>query len=233
MGTDAPVAPRRRIDGPPPSSRAQIDVPAAMRVVGALGLGVGIGSIVAAATTCAAGREFSLFTTYISDFGSAGGRPEAIFSAGMLVVAPLRYLFLVLLLTQLVHLGASPRVRSALLVVGAFVVLGSIGTAAVPFTLHRATHKAAALLYFFGTVVLQGALAVQEWRLRLPRLLPLTSGAVVLVYFVFATLLALVDRVEAVDRHTPVVWEWLAFAALMVWLAAHTALPGARRPRAE
>jgi hypothetical membrane protein len=212
------------------SSRPQIDVPSAMLVVGSLGLLVGIGTIAGAAMAYAAEREFSVFTTYISDFGSAGGWAQAIFSTGMLIAAPLRYLFLVLLLAQLVHLGTSPRLRTLLLVVGAFVVLGSVGTAAVPFTLHLRTHMGSAFLYFLGTVVLQSALAVQERRLRLPALLPLSSMAVVVVYFVFAGLLALVGRVDAVDRHTPVPWEWLAFAALMVWLAAHTFMLGSSRP---
>lgn len=212
------------------SSRPQVDVPSAMRVVGSLGLLVGIGTIVGAAMAFAAEREFSVFTTYVSDFGSAGGWTQAIFTAGMLIAAPLRYLFLVLLLARLVHLGASPRVRTVLLVVGAVVVLGSIGTAAVPHTLHLRTHMGSAFLYFFGTVVLQSSLAVQERRLRLPTWLPLSSIAVVAVYFVFATLLALVGRVEGVDRQTPVPWEWLAFVTLMVWLAAHTFTLGAKRP---
>lgn len=213
----------------PESPRAQVDVPHAMLVIGPLGLVVGIGTILASAVAYAAERDFSLLTTYISDFGSASGWPHAIFTAGMLIAAPLRYLFLFLLLTQLVHLGASPRFRATLLVVGAFVVLGSVGTAAVPFTLHLPTHMGSAFLYFFGTVILQSALAVQEWRLRLPALLPLTSIAVVAVYFVFAALLALVGRIEDIDRNTPVPWEWLAFATLMLWLAAHTVMLGARR----
>jgi putative exporter of polyketide antibiotics len=86
------------------------------------------------------------------------------------------------------------------------------------------------MLYFFGTVFLQSAIAVQEWKLRLPRLLPMTSIAVVAVYLVFATLLAMVGKVESIDRATPVIWEWLAFVALMVWLASHTTLLGSRRP---
>jgi len=214
----------------PESPRAQIDVPNAMLVVGALGLAVGIGTIVASAIAFAAERDFSPLTTYISDFGTAPGWPQAIFTAGMLIAAPLRYLFLVLLLAQLGRLGPSPAARATLLGVGAFVVLGSIGTAAVPFTLDRPTHMGSAFLYFFGTVVLQAGLAVQEWRLRLPAVLPVTSLAVVAVYFVFAALLALVGRVEGIDRDTPVPFEWLAFAALMFWLAAHTLVLGAKQP---
>jgi len=206
-------------------------VPHAMRVIGTLGLLVGTGTILAAAAAYAAERDFSLLATYISDFGSASGWPQAIFTTGMLIAAPLRYLFLYLLLTQLVQLGASLRYRSVMLVLGALVVLGSVGTAAVPYTLHLPTHEGAAFLYFLGTVVLQSALAWQEWRLRLPALLPWSSIAVVASYLVFATLLALAGKVEGVDRTAPVPWEWLAFVALMVWLAAHTAVLGARQGR--
>lgn len=62
-----------------------------------------------------------------------------------------------------------PDVSFAMLVVGALTVLGSMGTAAIPFTLDAAIHKSSALLYFFGTVVLLGAISAQEWTLRLPR----------------------------------------------------------------
>jgi len=63
----------------------------------------------------------------------------------------------------------------------------------------------------------------------LPALLPLSSIAVVAVYFVFAVLLAMVGRVEGIDRNSPLPWERLAFATLMRWLAAHTLMPCARR----
>jgi len=199
-----------------------------MLVVGALGLVVGFATIASSTLAYSATHDFSFFTTYISDFGAAPGWPAALFSSGMLLAAPLRYLFLVLLLIRLADLGASRRSCGAMAIVGAAAVLGSIGTAAVPFTLNAAIHKSAALLYFFGTVALQAAIASQEWRLRLPRVLPLTSIAVVAAYFVFATLLALVGKTGGVDRTTPVPWEWLSFLTLMAWLAAHTVVLGSR-----
>ena len=213
------------------SRRPKLDVPFAVLVTGSLGLAVGIATVAASALAYYATRDFSFFTTYISDFGAAQGWPSALFTAGMLIAAPLRYLFLVLLLVRLVHLGASSRFRSTMLVVGAMTVLGSIETAAIPFTLDAAIHKGSALLYFFGTVVLLGAISVQEWKLRLPRALPLSGIAVVAAYFVFATLLAMAGKVGAIDRATPVPWEWLSFIALMVWLAAHTLLLGSRAPK--
>lgn len=56
-----------------------------------------------------------------------------------------------------------------------------------------------------------------------------TIGA---VYFLFAALPGMVGKVEGIDRQTPVPWEWLAFAALMIWLAAHTVVLGARDAQA-
>lgn len=211
-------------------ARPQLDVPFALLVVGGIGLIVGVATIVASALAYAALRDFSFFTTYISDFGATPGWPGTLYSAGMLIVAPLRYLFLILLLIRLVHLGAVRAFFVAVAALGAVVVLGSVGVAAVPYTLHAPIHEGSAMLYFFGTVLLQCAIAVQEWKLRLPRLLPMTSIAVVVVYLVFATLLAMVGKVEGVDRATPVIWEWLAFVALMVWLAAHAMMLGSRRP---
>lgn len=213
-------------------SSATLDLAQALRVVGWLGFAVGIATIGGAALAYASSRDFSVFTTYISDFGAAGGWTQVIYTTGMLIAAPLRYLFLVLLLAQLVHRGASPRFRTAMLVVGAFVVLGSIGTAAVPYTLSLPVHEGSAFLYFLGTVALQTSLAVTEWRLRLPRALPLASLAVVAVYFLFAALPGMVGKVEGIDRQTPVPWEWLAFAALMIWLVAHTVVLGARDAQA-
>ncbi|NIP57105.1 MAG: hypothetical protein GWO17_03490 [Gemmatimonadetes bacterium] len=46
-----------------------------------------------------------------------------------------------------------------------------------------------------------------------------------IVYLIFATLLSLVGEVDGIARSTPVVREWLAFAALMIWLVAHSLVP--------
>ena len=67
----------------------------------------------------------------------------------------------------------------------------------------------------------------------MPRPLPVSTAAVVVIYLVFATLRALVGKVETITRSTPVIREWLAFVAIMVWLSAHSILlGGGRRARA-
>jgi hypothetical protein len=152
--------------------------------------------------------------------------PQVIFNAGMLLSAPLRYVFLVFLLALLVHRGAAESVRRAALIIGAIVVVGSVGTAAIPFSLNLRLHKLSALIYFFATVVLQSLIAVQEWRCRLPKILPVSTLALIVIYLVFATLLSMVGKVSGVTRSTPVIWEWLGFAAMMVWLIAHSLVLG-------
>jgi hypothetical protein len=46
---------------------------------------------------------------------------------------------------------------------------------------------------------------------------------------VIATLPALAGQVPAIDRSTPVPWEWLSFLALMLWLGAHSFMLGIGR----
>lgn len=199
-----------------------VDVRLALRWVGLTAAALGIAIVLASTILYARESEFSFLTTYLSDFGASGSWSQVVFNSGMLLVAPLRYLFLILLVIQLVHAGAGRVFGAATLLVGSLVAAGSIGVAAVPFTVSLPLHEASANLYFFGVVILQGMIAVQEWRCRWPTLLPVTSLLVVAVYLVFATLLSLVDRAEGITRSTPVPWEWLAFAALMTWLVAHS-----------
>ncbi len=210
-----------------------VRVSEALRAVGFTGVALGFATVAGAALLYVSGHEFSLFTTYLSDIGNTPGWPQVVFNNGMLLSAPVRYVFLVLLVAQLVHRGASVAFRRVALTMGALVVAGSIGMAAIPFSLHLVAHKASALVYFLGVVVLQSLIAVEEWRCRLPRLLPASTLAVVVIYLVFATLLALVGKMATITRSTPVIWEWLAFVAIMVWLVAHSILLGdGRRARA-
>jgi 4-amino-4-deoxy-L-arabinose transferase-like glycosyltransferase len=90
-----------------------------------------------------------------------------------------------------------------------------------------------ALVYFFGVVILQSLIGAQEWRCRLPAVLPISSLAVVAIYLIFAVLLSLVGKVEGITRNTPVIWEWLAFCSLMFWLIAHTTVLGNVRTKQD
>jgi len=206
-----------------------VRVSRSLRVVGLVGAALGVAFVVGSTLLYARDHGFSFFTTYLSDVGNAPGWPQVVFNSGMLLSAPLRYVFLVFLVFRLVHQGAGVSFGRAALIIGALVVVGSIGTAAVPFSFNLRIHKLSALVYFFGTVALQSLIAVQEIRLRLPRVLPISTLALVAIYLVFACLLAMVGRVAGITRATPVIWEWLAFAAIMVWLIAHSLVLGTGR----
>ncbi len=201
---------------------ATIPVSRALRIVGITGVVLGIGIVLSSILLYVQDHDFSLFTTYLSDIGDTPGWPQTVFNSGMLIIAPLRYLFLILLVLQLGHLGAGRGFSFSALIIGALVVVGSIGMSAIPYSLSLALHKTSALLYFFGVVILQTLIGTQEWRCRVPAVLPFSSLAVVVVYLIFAVLLTLVGKVEGISRNTPVIWEWLAFCSLMFWLIAHS-----------
>lgn len=205
---------------------ASIHVSKALRIVGIIGVFLGIATVLCSMLLYIQEYEFSVFETYLSDIGNKPGWPQAVFNSGMLISSPVRYLFLVLLVIQLAHLGASRAFTTAALIIGGLVVVGSIGISAIPYSLNPALHKMFALLYFFGVVVLQTLIAAQEGRRKLPLMLPVSSMAVVAVYLIFAVLLSLVGKVDGITRNTPIIWEWLAFCSLMFWLAVHTVLLG-------
>jgi hypothetical membrane protein len=210
-----------------PPVTPEVSLPRSLRLVGLTGAALGVLTVVGSTIAYSRHHEFSVFTTYLSDVGNTPGWPATLFNTGMLVVAPIRFAFLALLLAVLARHGASRPSRHAALALGLVAVVGSVGTAAVPFSFDRTIHMSSAFMYFLGTVVLQALIAWMEWRARLPRILPAASLLVVAVYLVFAILLALVGKTPAVTRETPVPWEWLAFLSLMVWLVAHSIILGA------
>lgn len=56
--------------------------------------------------------------------------------------------------------------------------------------------------------------------------LPVSTLAVVVIYLIFAVLMASVGKVEGTTRSTPLIWEWLALCSLMIWLLAHSVVLG-------
>lgn len=206
-----------------------IRVSRALRIVGIIGITLGIATVLSSTLVYIQDHDFSIFTTYLSDIGDTPGWPQVMFNSGMLIASPVRYLFLVLLVLQLGHLGAGRGFSLAALIIGALVVVGSIGMSAIPYSLNLPLHKMSALIYFFGVVILQTLIGAQEWRGRLPAVLPVSSLAVVVIYLVFAVLLTLVGKVDGITRNTPVFWEWLAFCSLMFWLITHSVVLGGVR----
>lgn len=205
---------------------ANINLPKMLRVVGIIGVVLGLTTVLWSLCLYSSANQFSFFETYLSDMGNKTGWPQVVFNSGMLLSAPVRYLFLALLVMRLMNFGASRSFALAALITGAFVVIGSIGVSAIPYSLNLKMHMSSALIYFFGVVILQTIIAVQEWRIKQPWILPVASIFVVAIYLIFASLMSMAGKVEGITRSTPVIWEWLAFCSLMLWLITHTVILG-------
>jgi hypothetical membrane protein len=200
-------------------NQAVISVPRALRLVGIIG---GVWALLLAVGTIMAyipdHPGFSIFNTYLSDMSNAPGWPQIIWNSGTLIAVPIRYLVLVLLALRLRQLGAGKAFAIAVLIVGFFSTTGTALMTAPPFSVSPTVHKAGIGLYFFGVVVLQTIIFSQEWSLKsIPRGLPLLSLAMVLIFFLFVTLMVLFEQ-GVVGRETPIIWEWLAFSSSVVWV---------------
>jgi len=136
------------------------------------------------------------------------------------------YLVLVLLALRLTQLGAGRAFVVATLIIGLISGIGTVLMTAVPFSVSPGVHKLGIPLYFLGVVVLQTLIGVREWSLcHVPKILPGLSFLMVVVYFIFATLVVLYEQ-GTVGRNTPVIWEWLAVFSSVVWVFAQSILLG-------
>jgi len=209
-----------------PDDHAILRVTSMVRIVGLIGVVLSLVTVGGAALLYGLQHEFSFVSTYLSDMGNTPVWPQAVFNAGMLIGIPVRYLFLVLLVTLLARAGASPRSAIAILVLAGVMAIASTGMYAVPFSVNRAIHLNSALVYFFGVVALQALIAIQEWRYLTSRVLPASTVLVLVLSLIFVILLASVGRIEGVTRDTPVIWEWLVYFAWLSWLVIHTIVLG-------
>lgn len=207
--------------------QSTIQIPSALKWVGVV---AGVWAILTVLTATLAylpgNPDFSFFTTYLSDIGDTAGWPQILFNSGTLIAVPMRYLFLVLLAWRLSQLGAGRAFVVAILIVGLFSTSGTAIMTAVPFSVAPAVHKSGIGLYFLGVVVLQILIGFREWSLNhIPKILPGLSFLMVIIYFVFTTLVILFEQ-GIVGRNMPVIWEWLAFASSVVWVFAQGILLG-------
>jgi hypothetical membrane protein len=171
---------------------------------------------------------FSIFNTYLSDMGDTSGWPQIFWNSGTLIAVPIRYLVLVLLVLRLMQLGAGKSFAIATLIVGFLSTTGTALMTATPFSVSPITHKTGIGLYFLGVVVLQVIIFIKEWSLKdVPRILPILSIAMAVLYLVFVTLIMLYEQ-GVVSRSTPVIWEWLAILSSIVWTMAQSILLGIR-----
>jgi hypothetical protein len=114
------------------------------------------------------------------------------------------------------------------LIVGFISTTGTTLMTAAPFSVAPTVHKVGIGFYFLGVVVLQSLIFAKEWSLKgIPKVLPLLSLIIVVLYFIFFTLIVLYEQ-GVVNRSTPVIWEWLAILSSIVWLFAQSILLGKR-----
>ena len=198
-----------------------ISIPLALKWVGIMGSTWAVLIILGAALAyLPAHLDFSPFTTYLSDIGDTGGWPQIIFNSGTLIAVPIRYLFLVLLALSLRRLGAGKGFMIAVLVIGFLSTSGTALMTAVGFSQAPILHKTGIGLYFLGVVFLQATIFFKEWSMKsIPRALPLMSLLMVILFLIFVTLIFLYES-GVVSRATPVIWEWLAVLASIVWMLA-------------
>ena len=211
------------------SSRTQsiLSIPQSLRTLGLVTGTIGVlGLFLSTLAYAAVETGFDLFATYLSDIGATPVWPQVIFNAGMLIVAPLRYIVLVLLVLLLYQFGAGRGFGTAVLILGVFTTLGTIIITAVPYTVDVNIHKMGMPLFFFGVVLLQSVIGVREWQLKaVPRSLPILCFVVVAAYLVFFVL-EMLHEAGQVSRSTPVPWEWLCAISLLVWVFAHSIILG-------
>ena len=207
-------------------------IPRALKVVGFTTGTWALFVVIAASITYYLGHpDFSIFRTYLSDVGDSSGWPQIIFNSGTLIAAPMRYLIVVLVALQLYRLGADRSFVVLVLFIGLLSCSGTVFMTAIPFSLAPSIHKTGIVLYFIGTILLQTLIFLKEWSLKnIPKVLPVLSLLIVLVFFVFALLLFLYEQ-EVVSRSTPVIWEWMCFFISIVWVFIHSILLGKEAPR--
>jgi hypothetical protein len=131
-----------------------------------------------------------------------------------------------LLTLRLNQLGAGRAFLITTLVIGFISTSGTALMTATPFSVAPIVHKTGIGLYFIGIVALQSLIFFKEWSLKkVPKILPLLSAAMVVLYFVFTTLMMLYEQ-GVVNRTTPVIWEWLAILTSIIWMLSQSIILG-------
>lgn len=201
------------------NSQTAISIPGALKLIGIISGTWGILVVLSATLVYLPDHpDFSFFTTYLSDIGDTAGWPQIVFNSGTLIVAPMRYLVIVLIVLRLTQLSTGRAFAVSALIIGFVSSTGTVLMTATPVSISPTIHKLGIPLYFFGIVFLQLLIFIKEWSIRgVPKVLPILCLLMVLVYFVFATLVML-NAKGIVSRSTPVIWEWLCFIISIVWV---------------
>jgi hypothetical protein len=169
------------------------------------------------------GSSFNPANMYISDLGDVQGWTSVVYSSGMLLVTPLRFLFLLYVLGVFSRWGAPRAARIVLLCLGVITNLGIAGMAAVNYDLSLAVHMGCAFAYFFSSLISQIIIcAVELRRVGKSRILWISSAANVVAGLFFVMALTVSRFVPSLPRVLSTLSEWILLVALMTWLVIHS-----------
>jgi len=205
-------------------SKTQTAIPirASLKIIGIFGATFGlIGTLLATVAYLPGHTDFSMFTTFLSDIGDTPGWPQILFNSTTLIMAPIRYLIVVLVVLCLSQIGAGSKFVKTILILGAISTIGTVIMTAVPFSVSKAIHLAGIPLYFFGLVIWQTIVGIEEWKLRVPRILPILSFLLVIAFLAFFVLVML-HEANVVGRTAAPIWQWIGFFISLIWVYAHS-----------
>jgi hypothetical protein len=201
-----------------------ISIPASLKVIGIFGATFGlIGTLLATLTYLSGHPDFSMFTTFLSDIGDTPGWPQVLFNSTTLIMAPIRYLIIILVALCLSQIGAGSKFVKTILIIGAISTFGTVMMTAVPFSISKAIHLAGIPLYFFGLAICQTIVGIKEWSLRVPRILPVLSFLLVIASLVLFVLVVLFEA-NVVGRTAAPIWQWIGFFISLIWVYAHSVI---------
>jgi len=213
-----------------PLSLPYISIAKALKIVGIIAVILGFsGPMLAMLVFKATGHDFSIFNTYLSDFGSTSGVTAIIFNTSMILSAPIRFLVNVLLVLRLAQLGATRSFSIFFLIISLIATSCMVVVSAAPYDTYPQMHNVGIYLFFPGTVLLQIFLYFQEKKIpEVPNLAKWTSLSVLISHFIFALLIFLMHH-DLLHQHTPVIWEWISYVTQLVWILTHSILLGKKQ----
>jgi hypothetical protein len=171
----------------------------------------------------AAGGSFNPLTMYISDLGEIPGWTSVIYKSGMIFLVPVRFLFLLFILSVLKQFRIHKGYLNLLLTLGILTSLGTIGMSAVSYELSNILHIASAFVYFFPALLIQAFLsAIEAKRIDLPKILPISGFVNVGGYAFFLVSLILALKMPGFPKFLATASEWTIFITLMLWLVVHS-----------
>lgn len=173
--------------------------------------------------------EFSFQTRYLSHLGgvpigAADGiyASAIIFNTGMLLIVPIRLLFLIYLTRAVQKMGSGKTLAITSLIFGFVATFGYLLVGLEPYSSNLFLHLMGAVIYFVGATLFGIIFIITEFRTpNLPKFLPVTGIINTLLFLVFSVLLIIVEVAGISTIPEPTLLEWLVFLSALIWLFVH------------